>query len=70
VIPGWREPRELALRAAAAFDVLPALGWDVAVTDDGIVLTEGNAWWSLLDPAGPTVDVADALRASIAARAR
>ena len=70
VIPGWREARELALRAAAAFDVLPAVGWDVAVTGDGAVLTEGNAWWSLLDPDGPIVEVADALRASIARRSR
>jgi Sugar-transfer associated ATP-grasp len=66
--PGWEEARELSLRAARAFSVLPAVGWDVAVTPDAVVLTEGNAWWSLLDPDGPIHDVAAALRASILAR--
>ncbi len=68
VAPRWEEARELALRAARAFSVLPAVGWDVAVTPDAIVLSEGNAWWSLLDPDGPIHDVAAALTASIVAR--
>jgi hypothetical protein len=68
VVPRWEEVRALSLRAARAFSVLPAVGWDVAVTPDAVVLTEGNAWWSLLDPNGPIHRVAAALRASIAAR--
>jgi hypothetical protein len=70
VVPRWQDARALALRAAAAFDVLPTVGWDLAVTPDEVVLTEGNAWWAHLDPDGPMVEVADALRASIARRAR
>ncbi|HEX2502748.1 MAG TPA: sugar-transfer associated ATP-grasp domain-containing protein [Miltoncostaeaceae bacterium] len=68
VAPRWEEARELALRAARAFSALPAVGWDIAVTPDAIVLTEGNAWWSLLDPDGPIHEVAAALTASIVAR--
>ncbi len=68
VAPGWEEARDLALRAARAFAVLPAVGWDVAVTPDEVTLTEGNAWWSLLDPDGPIGEVTVALRASLARR--
>jgi hypothetical protein len=67
-VPGWEEARELSLRAARAFSMLPAVGWDVAVTPSAVVLTEGNAWWSLLDPNGPIHGVAADLRASIRAR--
>jgi hypothetical protein len=67
-VPRWEEALELSLRAARAFRALPAVGWDVAVTPDAVVLTEGNAWWSLLDPNGPIHGVAADLRASIRAR--
>jgi hypothetical protein len=44
-LPFWPETCELARRAALAFAPLLSVGWDVAITPDGPVLIEGNAWW-------------------------
>ena len=41
-LPYWRETVELAERALDAVRRVPLLGWDVAITDDGPVLIEGN----------------------------
>jgi len=46
-IPWWEETKELARRAQRAFPFTRALGWDIAVTDDGPVLIEGNIRWSM-----------------------
>lgn len=47
-VPGWDAARLLAVRAAEAFSPLVAVGWDIAITDDGPVIIEANAWWALL----------------------
>ena len=49
-IPEWDAVVELAKRASTAFDPVGFVGWDVAVTDDGPVLIEGNTTW---DPVAP-----------------
>lgn len=41
-VPGWDEIVSLVERAARAFDRIPCLGWDVAVTDRGPMLLESN----------------------------
>jgi hypothetical protein len=41
-LPLWPEVLALVTRAARAFDMLPALGWDVAITPDGPLLIETN----------------------------
>lgn len=67
--PGWEEARALALRAAEAFVPLRTVGWDVAVTDEGPVIVEGNAWWGAsADPDGALLVVRDVLRAAAARR--
>jgi putative polysaccharide biosynthesis protein len=45
-LPDWPEVKDLALRAAAAFPWARAIGWDIAITDNGPVLIEGNERWS------------------------
>ena len=45
-VPYWAEARALALQAAAAFPWARVIGWDVAVSDAGPVLIEGNHNWS------------------------
>jgi hypothetical protein len=47
-LPHWAEVRQLALRAAAAFPWTRTIGWDIAISDRGPVLLEGNDRW---DPA-------------------
>lgn len=43
VLPRWCETVEVAERAHAAFAGRVFIGWDIAITDDGPVLIEGNA---------------------------
>ncbi|MDX9740688.1 MAG: sugar-transfer associated ATP-grasp domain-containing protein [Gammaproteobacteria bacterium] len=43
-LPYWRETIELAIRAHSQLEyATPAVGWDVAVLEDGPVLVEGNS---------------------------
>lgn len=41
-MPCWQEAKALALRAFAAAPERVTVGWDIAITDDGPVLIEGN----------------------------
>jgi hypothetical protein len=45
-LPDWVQARELALGAAEAFPWARSIGWDVALSDRGPVLIEGNEEWS------------------------
>lgn len=51
-LPCWSEACELVRRAAYAFLPVRAVGWDVAVTDEGVKLVEGNIWWDRRNYAG------------------
>lgn len=42
VLPCWQDLIALAERAHAAFPWKVAVGWDIAITDDGPMLVEGN----------------------------
>jgi hypothetical protein len=44
-LPHWQEARKLAERAAMLFLPLRTIGWDLALTNDGPLLLEGNAEW-------------------------
>lgn len=44
-LPYWQEVRALALQAAKAFLPLVTIGWDIAITPEGPLLIEGNAFW-------------------------
>ena len=43
-LPDWPACLALAVRAHALVPALPVAGWDVALTDEGPVLTEGNTF--------------------------
>jgi hypothetical protein len=45
-LPDWKEAKELALRAAEAFPWARSIGWDIALSDTGPMLIEGNEEWS------------------------
>ncbi|MDP8972485.1 MAG: hypothetical protein M3N45_04745 [Actinomycetota bacterium] len=45
-LPHWPKVRDLALRAAAAFPWVRSVGWDIAISEEGPVLVEGNERWS------------------------
>jgi hypothetical protein len=51
VLPYWPETRALVSRAAKAFDMLPALGWDVAITRDGPLFIETNVMFDSFERA-------------------
>jgi hypothetical protein len=45
-LPDWDQAKALALRAADAFPWTRSIGWDVAMSERGPVLIEGNEEWS------------------------
>jgi hypothetical protein len=45
-LPYWSEAKDLAFRAAAAFPWVRSVGWDIAFSEQGPVLVEGNERWS------------------------
>lgn len=49
-IPMWEQCVALVLEAQRVFAPLRTIGWDVAVTDNGPVLIEGNVFWDPLMP--------------------
>ena len=48
VLPQYSEVFALALRAHRAFAEFPSVGWDVAITRDGLMLMEGNYDWGIV----------------------
>jgi hypothetical protein len=46
-LPHWSEALALCLKAHASFSAYAYVGWDVAFTDDGPVLVEGNLRWGV-----------------------
>lgn len=49
-IPCWEQCVTLVLNAQRVFTPLQTIGWDVAVTDEGPFLIEGNVFWDPLTP--------------------
>lgn len=56
VLPFWRETLDLCVRSHAAFPDRVAIGWDVAILENGPVIIEGNA--------GPDVDILERICAA------
>jgi hypothetical protein len=47
-LSGWDEIVGLSLRAHASLDGFHSIGWDIAMTDDGPLLIEGNHDWGVM----------------------
>jgi len=45
-LPHWPEVKAIALKAATVFPWARSIGWDIAISDRGPILIEGNAEWS------------------------
>lgn len=41
-IPNWKDAKEMVKEAAKMSEHVRYIGWDVAITDDGVTLVEGN----------------------------
>jgi len=48
-LPLWSEVLSLARKAAYSFLPVRAIGWDMAITPDGVKIVEGNIWWNPLN---------------------
>jgi len=48
-VPHWEAIHALALQAAVFFLPLRCIGWDIAITDTGPLLIEGNITWGILN---------------------
>jgi hypothetical protein len=46
-VPFWNEALDLAIDAHREFRDMASVGWDVAITESGPVLVEGNAIWGV-----------------------
>jgi hypothetical protein len=44
-VPYWAAVKELAVAAHSTFETMASIGWDIAITDEGPTLLEGNAVW-------------------------
>ena len=44
-LPHWPEVKRIAVAAHEEFKTLPSIGWDIAITEDGPVIVEGNSQW-------------------------
>ena len=42
LIPNWDKAKEMVLEAALVNDKIHVVGWDVAITEEGATLIEGN----------------------------
>lgn len=51
-IPYWEESVALCFRIAMAFPSVKSIGWDVAITEDGPLIIEGNCPWGTRLPQG------------------
>ena len=45
ILPFWEDVMALALRAHDSFKKVATVGWDVAITPDGVKLVEANTGW-------------------------
>ena len=57
-LPAWAETRRVISESAALFYPIRLVGWDVAITDSGPVIVEGNYWF---DPENAWGNLADAV---------
>ncbi len=46
-LPGWEQAVKTAQKAHLLFPNIKTIGWDLAITDQGIVLIEGNFNWGV-----------------------
>jgi hypothetical protein len=46
-LPLWDEVKQTAVRAALAFPLVRAIGWDIAATTRGAIVLEGNDSWAV-----------------------
>lgn len=67
-IPLFTECMDLVRRAAEAFLPLRTVGWDVALSSEGVSLVEGNCYWDAPNLVGSLAPIVGKLRAALPSR--
>lgn len=45
-IPFWNEVKKLSIYCSQKFEMFNSIGWDIAITDNGPIIIEGNVAWT------------------------
>ena len=64
-VPLFTECMDLVRRAAQAFRPLRTVGWDVALSSEGVSLIEGNSYWDAPNVAGSLAPIIGRLRSAL-----
>jgi len=50
IIPFWNDILDISVKAHKIFSKMRSIGWDIAITEDGPVIVEGNDDWDIILP--------------------
>ena len=46
-LEGYQEAAQLAMESSRKFHFMGSIGWDIAPSEKGPIIIEGNAWWGI-----------------------
>lgn len=46
-LPFYQDAIDIALKAHEKIKLIPSIGWDIAITPNGVVIIEGNEFWEI-----------------------
>ena len=61
-LPFWDQACRVVKEAAAGFVPIRTIGWDVALTPEGVCVVEGNVWWDAPNQHGTMPGIVETLQ--------